>query len=141
MIGICDKLKSEKSCLESVKENLAEKILALEREEFKSKTEIQSLRFETNAERAKLDYEAQELQSTVTSLKEQRADLERKLEKITLADEVKGVFIKSLEERMKSNIEQFKHDINDLNRELRKKDLHLKSYEERLLPLLRSEFL
>ena len=140
LIGICDKLKSEKSCLESVKENLAEKIIALEREEFKSKTEIQSLRLETNAGRAKLDYEAQELQSTVTSLKKQQADLERKLEKITEADEVKGVFIQSLEERIKSNIEQFKQDINDLHRELRKKDLQLKSYEERVLPLLRSEF-
>ena len=141
LIGICDKLKSEKSCLESVKENLAEKIIALEREEFKSKTEIQSLRLETNAERAKFNTEAQELHSTVTSLKKQQVDLEKKLEKISEADEVKGVFIQSLEERIKSNIEQFKQDINDLNRELRKKDLQLKSYEERVLPLLKSEFI
>ena len=80
------------------------------------------------------------MQTTVKQLEETTADFERKLEKITSEDEVKGVYILSLEEKIKSIKEQFNNDINDMIRELRKKDLQLKSYEERVLPLLRSEF-
>ena len=154
LIGICDKLKSENSGLESVKDNLARKVITLEGEDSKSKSEMKSLREKlkdsrstlvaSNEERINNESKVQELQKSIKSLNKQQeettADLQKRLETLARDDEVKGVFITSLEEKNKSNIEQFNKDIDDMKKELRKKDLQLKSYEERILPLLRSEF-
>ena len=152
--GIHEKLESEKSCLESVKDNLTKKVIALEKENSKSKTEMKSLGEKltdsgsilaaSNAERIKVESKVQELQRSVQSLNKQQeetaAEFQKRLEELLSADQVKGVFIESQQETMKSNIEQFKKDIDDMKKELRKKDLQLKSYEEKVLPLLRSQF-
>ena len=152
--GIREKLESEKSCLESVKDNLTKKVIALEKENSKSKTEMKSLGEKltdsgsilaaSNAERIKVESKVQELQRSVQSLNKQQeetaAEFQKRLEELLSADQVKGVFIESQQETMKSNIEQFKKDIDDMKKELRKKDLQLKSYEEKVLPLLRSQF-
>ena len=154
LIGICDKLKSDHKGLESVRDNLAKKVISLEGEDAKSKNEMMSLRKKlkdsrstleaSNEERINIESKVQELQKSVHSLKKQQeettADFQKKLEDLASADELKGVFIVNLEEENKSNIEKFNKDIEDMKKELRKKDLQLKSYEERVLPLLRSEF-
>ena len=112
-----------------------------ELEEMKSKlTEKDSETKYLKDRNAELTSKVQELQTTVKQHEETTADFERKLEKLTSEDEIKGVYILSLEEKIKSNKEQFMYDINDMMKELRKKDLQLKSYEERVLPVLRSEF-
>ena len=140
-------MEAERDNFDEENVDLKEKIKTLKLQHSSELGEMKSKLTENDSEtkylkdrNAELTSKVQELQTTVKQHEETTADLERKLEKITSEDEVRGFYILSLEEKIKSNKEQFMYDINDMMKELRKKDLQLKSYEERVLPVLRSEF-